>query len=482
MALEIMIIVVGLLLLVSVLASKASGRLGVPALLLFLLIGMLAGSEGPGGIYFDDAELAQQLGVIALIFILFSGGLDTDWGFVRPVLWRGLLLSTLGVAVTAFLVGWFSHVHLGFPLAQGLLLGAIVSSTDAAAVFTVLRSRGVRLRKRISSLLELESGSNDPMAVFLTISLLEVIQSPSMNMMALIPMFFQQMAVGAVAGALFGWLTVKILNSINLDHGGLYPAITIGSVLLSYGAATAMGGNGFLTVYAMGLLMGNRDFVQRRTLARFHDGIAWLMQIAMFLALGLLVFPSELVPIAIPGLALTFFLMLVARPLAVFLTLAFSDVSLRGRVAIGWVGLRGAVPIILATFPMLAGIPFAGTIFNIVFFVVFASVLLQGTSIPLVAKFLRVDEFDGKHPSPGVALPPRPQSDLVTMTVAPASPIAGEQIVHARFPKDSLVLLVYRDHEFFLPNGRTALQPDDKLIILTSKQSVDAVRSRVEGK
>jgi potassium/hydrogen antiporter len=478
---EIIVIVLGVLLLVSVLASKASGRLGVPALLLFLLIGMLAGSEGPGGIYFDDAELAQWLGVLTLIFILFSGGLDTAWSFVRPVLWRALLLSTLGVAVTAFLVGWFSHVFLGLPLVQGLLLGAIVSSTDAAAVFVILRSRGIILRKRTKSILELESGSNDPMAVFLTISLLELIQNPDMEIVALIPMFFHQMGFGLVLGLIFGWLTVELVNRINLEYDGLYPAITTASVLLTFGATNVVGGSGFLAVYVAGLLMGNRNFVHRRTLARFHDGIAWLMQIAMFLALGLLVFPSELVSVVLPGLALAAFLMFVARPMAVFLCLAFSKASMRGRILIGWIGLRGAVPIILATFPLLAGIPLAATMFNLIFFVVFASVLLQGTSIPFAARRLGVRDRAADPEPAGVTLPTRPQSDLVTMEARRSSPIAGRQIVYAGLPKDTLILLIFRGNEFFTPNGRTLIHPGDRLIILTSKRSVDAVRERVEG-
>lgn len=479
--LELVIIVVGLLLLVSVLASKASGRLGVPALLLFLLIGMVAGSEGPGGIHFDDPQLAQWLGVIALAFILFSGGFDTAWSFVRPMLWRALLLSTLGVVVTAFLVGWFSHRYLGLPLTQGLLLGAIVSSTDAAAVFAVLRSRGVVLRKRIRSILELESGTNDPMAVFLTVSLLELIRLPTMELVDLIPRFFHQMAFGLIAGILFGWLTIELINRINLESGGLYPAITISSVLLTYGLTQTVGASGFLAVYVSGIVMGNRNFVQRRTLARFHDGVAWLMQITMFLALGLLVFPSELVPVVLPGMALAAFLILVARPLAVFLCLAFSRVSMRGRVMIGWVGLRGAVPIILATFPLLARVPLAGTMFNLVFFIVLASVLLQGTTIPFLSKKLGVDDPSSAPEPSGVALPKRPQSDLVTMAVHPSSLIAGKQIVYASLPKDTLILLVFRKNEFFIPNGRSVIEPGDRLIILTSKASVDRVRARIEG-
>lgn len=477
MTLEYALIVVALLLLVSVVASNASGRLGVPALVIFLVIGMLAGSEGPGGIWFDDAELAQWLGVIALAFILFSGGLDTKWSFVRPELGRALLLSTIGVALTAALIGWFAYRFLAFPPLHGFLLGAIVSSTDAAAVFAVLRARGVALRPRLKALLELESGTNDPMAVFLTVGLLDLIRSPTLEFTSLVPMFAQQMVIGLLAGWVFGRLTVEVVNRVELGYDGLYPAITIASVLLTYGATTEVGGSGFLAVYVSGLVMGNSIFVHHRSLTRFHDGLAWLTQIIMFLTLGLLVFPSQVVPVILPGIALAGFLMFVARPIAVFLCLAFSHVTLRGRALVGWIGLRGAVPIVLATFPLLAGVDLAPTMFNLVFFVVLASVLLQGTSIPFLAKTLHVDDGEAETNEP--ALPARPHSDLVTIEVQPLSGVAGKRIVFAGLPEDTLILLVYRGNEFFVPNGRTVVEGGDRLIVLTSKESVEKVRARL---
>ncbi len=357
LTIEYLLLAASGLLLLSVIASKASGRLGVPALLLFLLIGMLAGSDGPGGIHFDDPWFAQSLGVVALAFILFAGGLDTHWASVRPVLGYGVALSTLGVAITAGLVGWFATVALEMSWTDGLLIGAIVSSTDAAAVFAVMRSRSVSLREPLKPLLELESGSNDPMAVFLTLGLISLITGASGSPLDLIPMFVRQMVLGAAIGYGTGKLMVLLVNRLRLEYEGLYPVLTLSLVLLTYSGSTWLGGNGFLAVYLAGLMMGNSEFLHKRSLMRFHDGLAWLMQIAMFLTLGLQVFPTQLVPIAGPGLLLALFLMVCARPVSVFATLAFTGLSFKKKTMVAWVGLRGAVPIILATFPLLAGVP-----------------------------------------------------------------------------------------------------------------------------
>src|SRR6185295_1976295 len=341
--------------------------------LLFIVLGMLAGSDGPGGIPFDDAHLAQSLGVVALALILFSGGLDTEWASVRPVLGKGLALSTVGVLITAILVGLFAKVVLGFSLLEGVLLGAIVSATDAAAVFSVLRARSVGIKGHVRPLLELESGSNDPMAVFLTTGLIGIMTHPGESVFSLIPMFIQQMALGAALGYAMGKLIVLTINRLALEFEGLYPVLTLSLILLTYGAVAALGGNGFLSVYIAGLIMGKNDFIHKRSVTRFHDGLAWLMQIAMFLALGLLVFPSHLLPIVGLGLLSSLFLMLIARPVSVLVTLAFSRMGLNEKLMISWVGLRGAVPIVLATFPLLAGMPKSEIIFDLVFFIVLTS-------------------------------------------------------------------------------------------------------------
>ena len=467
-----------ILLLASVVASKATGRLGVPALLVFVVIGMLAGSEGPGGIHFDDPAIAQSLGVVALIYILFSGGMDTNWASVRPVLGSALMLATIGVALTAVLVGLFATAVLGFNLLEGLLLGSIVSSTDAAAVFAIMRSKGVSLRGQLKSLVELESGTNDPMAVFLTTALISLLTLPDASVVDLIPMFIQQMVLGGLLGYGFGRLTVFVLNRINLDYDGLYPVVTIAAALIIYSAANLIGGNGFLAVYLGGLVIANSVFIHKRTLLRFHDGVAWLMQIAMFTALGLLVFPSHVLAVAGQGLLLSAFLILIARPISVFLTLLPIRLELRAKAMVGWVGLRGAVPIILATFPLLEEIPANVTIFNLVFFIVFTSVLIQGTSIPLVARLLGVDQPLRARPRLPLEFEPTGgiQGDLVELDILPDSHAAGKRIVDLGLPPGALFVLVGRGEEFMVPTGNTVLKPGDTILVLANDQSLLRVR------
>jgi len=390
-SLEYLLLVSSTLILVSIITLKLSSKLGIPSFLLFLAIGMLAGSDGPGGIHFDYPELVQSLGVIALTFILFSGGLDTEWKTIRPILWEGLSLSTLGVLVTALLVGLFATWVLDFTLVEGLLLGAIVSCTDAAAVFMVLRARNLRLKRRVSSLLEFESGSNDPMAVLLTLGIIRLLTAPSTSLLELTTMFLLQIFIGSLIGYGMGAAMRKIVNAVDLEQEGLYSVLTIALVLFTYGLTSSLGGNGFLAIYLAALVMGKKDFTHRDILLRFHEGLAWLMQITMFLILGLQVFPSRLAPLVGAGLLISGFLIFFARPVSVFLSLLFAKATLAEKTFISWVGLRGAVPIILATFPLVAGIPQADFIFHLVFFIVLTSVLLQGPLIPALAKFLKLE-------------------------------------------------------------------------------------------
>ncbi len=483
MSIEFILTGAGILLLLSIIASKASGRLGVPSLVLFLVIGVLAGSEGLGGIDFANPWLAQSLGVVALAFILFSGGLDTDWKSVRPVLWHGLGLSTLAVLVTAASVGLFAMLLLNFSFLEGLLLGAIVSSTDAAAVFAVMRSRSIGLQTRIKRILEFESGSNDPMAIFLTLGFITLIMNPGISALSLVPMFFQQMLLGGLVGYGLGRLMVWGINRINLGYDGLYLVFTLSVVMLVYGLTSLIGGNGFLAVYIVGLVMGNHHFIHKKSIARFHDGIAWLMQIVMFITLGLLVFPSQLVPVVWVGLLLSLFLIFVARPLGVFATLGLARMRPQEMAVISWVGLRGAVPIILATFPLIAGVAQAEVIFNLVFFIVLTSVLLQGPSIPLVAKWFKVD-------APLVASPRYPlefeaaanlDSELVEVEIPEDSPVAGRQIVKLGLPDEALVVLISRDNTFVVPRGATVLKGKDRILVLADESSLKQVRAIVRS-
>ncbi len=379
-----------LLLLSSIFAWKVSSKLGIPALLLFLAIGMLAGSDGPGGIYFDNAQVAQSVGVVALAFILFAGGLETEWKIVRPALGGALSLSTIGVLLTAVVVAVFALLILHVSFLEGLLLGAIISATDAAAVFSVLGAKNLQLTGKLLPMLELESGTNDPMAVFLTLGLIRLLTDPHESIWGVILLFVQQMGIGAVFGLVIGWGATWLINHLNLDVEGLYRVFTIALVLFAYGSTAILGGSGFLAVYLAGLLLGNSSVQRVDRLSHFHDSLAWLMQIAMFLILGLLVFPSHLPAVIGSGLLITFVAVFIARPASVLVALLPVKMPMREKLFVSWVGLRGAVPIVLATFPLLAGLSRASLLFDLVFFVVLASVLLQGTTVSLVAKWLGV--------------------------------------------------------------------------------------------
>ena len=482
-AFEYILLGMAVLLLLSVISSKASTQLGVPTLVLFLAIGMLAGSDGPGGIYFDNPWLAQSLGTVALIFILFSGGLDTKWSEAKSVLWRGAILSTLGVILTAAIVAYAAFYVLDFSVLEAMLLAAIISSTDAAAVFSILRSSHISLKGDLRPLLELESGSNDPMAIFLTTSLIGLIQSPSTSPLALVPTFAQQMALGGVFGIISGRAMAHLINRIRLDYQGLYPVLTISLVLITYAVTSILGGNGFLAVYLAGLALANHSFIHKRSLMHYHDSLAWLMQIAMFLTLGLLVFPSRLVPVAGIALFICFVLMFMARPIAVLLCLLpFRDMSIKERVLISWVGLRGSVPIILATFPLISGISQADMIFNVVFFVVLASVLVQGSTIPFVARRLGLEMPLETQPE----IPEKQEKDawesMAKLKVFPGSAAAGKQIADLNIPEDTWIAVLRRDGHPMRPSGSTVLKAGDRLTVQSGGQSLELLRRLVEKK
>lgn len=479
----LILLVTGILVLASILASRISDRLGLPALVVFLCIGMLAGSDGPGGIYFENAAAANLVGTIALAFILFSGGLDTNWRLIRPVLARGILLSTGGVVLTALLMGLFAWLFFGFSPIVALLLGAIISSTDAAAVFSVLRGKGVGLKGNLRPLLEFESGSNDPMAIFLTLSLTQLLITPDAPWSSLIMAFFINMVLGVVVGLAIGRFASFLLNRIRLDYEGLYPVVSLSLVLLTFGAAEMLQGNGFLAVYVCGIVLNGVDFAHKRSVAKFHDGIAWLMQIGMFLVLGLLVFPSELPSVALMSLVAALFLMFVARPLAVFLCLWGSEFSRNDRILVSWTGLRGAVPIVLATYPLMAGYEQSALIFDVVFFIVLTSVMVQGTLLMPIARKLKVDEPLASRPTFSLSIERQGllQGETREIEILPEMCAVGKRVADLGVPSDILILLIGRGDGFVVPRGQTLIQPYDTLLMLGEgsllKETQDVLRA-----
>ncbi len=476
---EFLLLGIAILLLLAVLASKASGKLGLPALVFFLLMGMLAGSEGLVGIYFDNPWLTQLAGTVALAYILFAGGLETHWEEVHPVLRPAISLSTLGVLLTAISVGLFVTWVLDWSPVEGILLGAIISSTDAAAVFTILRARETRLTGRLEQLLELESGSNDPMAVFLTIGLTRLVADSSSSVLSLVPMFLVQFAIGGALGWLMGKGGALLLNNIRLKEQGLYSVLTTSLVVMIYGATTSLGGNGFLAVYLAGIVMGNTPFVHRRSLTRYHDGLSWLLQIAMFLVLGLQVFPSQLTGLVLTGLLLAAFLMFVARPLSVAVSLLGSPFSLREKTMVAWVGLRGAAPIVLATFPLLAGLEKANQIFNLIFFVVLVSVLLQGTTLPLVGRLLKVNSSASQEEGGSFAEDffEKYQGDLKEFGISKESPAQAKRIVDIDLPSNVLLVLIKRGEVVIIPRGDVVLQAGDRVLVASDVVGLEKLKA-----
>ena len=478
LTIENILLIGSILLFISILAGKTSYRFGVPTLIFFLIVGMLAGSEGIGKINFDNPVTAQFIGVVALNFILFSGGLDTKWSYIKPVLARGLLLSTFGVLLTTAAVGVFIWKITPFTLLEGLLLGAIVSSTDAAAVFSILRAKSVGLKKNLRPTLELESGSNDPMAYFLTLTLTSLVVNQDQSLLLVIPFFIKQIAFGIAVGLGMGKLSVLIINRIRLDFEGLYSVLVIALMSFTFSFTDSIGGNGFLAIYLAAVYIGNHDIIHKKTIMRFFDGIAWLMQIVLFLTLGLLVFPSQIIPVIGIGLLISLFMILVARPLSVYACLSFFGLKNREKLFISWVGLRGAVPIVFATYPLIAGVDKANMIFNIVFFISVTSVLLQGTTLPLMAKWLHVSVPEkAKRRTPlDIELSDNVKSELTEIVIPPETDVVGKQIVELGFPKTAIIAMIKRDGKYITPNGSTVLEPRDTLLVLAEdEESMDAV-------
>lgn len=465
-----------ILIFISILISKTGYRFGIPTLLLFLLVGMLFGSDGLG-LQFNSAEDAQFIGMIALSIILFTGGMDTKYSDIRPVLKQGILLSTVGVLLTTLLTGLFifyisgwDDTNIELSLMASLLLAATMSSTDSASVFNLLRSQKMNLKENLRPMLELESGSNDPMAYMLTIVLIQVLSSGgALSTGLLLRDLLVQFLIGGAVGYSMGRLMSWLINRIGLSNSSLYSILLLSMVFMTFTATDLLKGNGYLAVYISGIVTGNAKLVHRKEINTFMDGLTWLFQIIMFITLGLLVNPHELLDTAAVALLIGGFMIVVARPVSVFACLLpFRNFSVRARLFVSWVGLRGAVPIIFATYPVITNIADSHRLFNIVFFITLLSLIVQGMTISSVARWLKLDLPLRKEGNEfGVELPEEIDSQLHDITLTEAMLRNGNRLADMDIPRGSLVMLVKRGNEFLIPNGQMYLQAGDKLLFIT---------------
>ena len=475
---ENILLVGSILLFVSIIVGKTGYRFGVPALLLFLVVGMLFGSDGLG-LQFHNAKEAQFIGMVALSIILFSGGMDTKYTEIKPILVPGIVLSTAGVLLTALFTGLFiwwlsgmSWTNIQLPLITSLLLASTMSSTDSASVYAILRSQKMKLKHNLRPMLELESGSNDPMAYMLTIVLIQFIQSSGMGVGNILGSFIIQFIVGAVAGYLLGKLAILMLNKLNIDNQSLYPILLLAFVFFTFSITDLLKGNGYLAVYIAGMMVGNNKIMYRKEIYTFMDGLTWLFQIIMFLCLGLLVNPHEMLEVSVVALLIGIFMIVIGRPLSVFLCLLpfGKKITMKSRLFISWVGLRGAVPIIFATYPVVANVPGAHSIFNIVFFITIVSLIVQGTTVSWVARILGLSTPLEKTGNDfGVELPEEIDSDLRDVTVTEEILKKGETLKDMNLPKGTLVMIVKRGDEYLIPNGTIKLHVGDKLLLISEK-------------
>ncbi|MBS4025403.1 MAG: potassium/proton antiporter [Clostridia bacterium] len=467
------ILLAAFLLIVGVLATKFSTRIGVPALILFILVGMIIGSDGLGLIYFDNVNYAQIIGILALVIILFEGGLSTKWSTVKPIVIPSMTLATVGVLITSLVVAVAAKLILGVTWLEGFLFGAIVGSTDAAAVFAVLK--GQNIRERLAATMEAESGSNDPMAVILTLSFIQLITVEAPNYFLLVGAFFWQMGLGVIMGLAMGKLALNAINRINLDSSGLYPVFAVAFALLTYSITALIGASGLLAVYVAAVVIGNSELTYQYSIFRFSEGFAWMMQILMFMILGLLIFPSQLftLDVVIKGLLLSVILILIARPAAVFLSLIRMGFNLKEKIFLSWAGLKGAVPIVLATFPMVAGLENSQMFFNVVFFVVLTSALIQGSTITLFAtklNLLGAKKVEPPHSLELVSIG-KVNAEIIECEANEEMDITGKTLAQIAFPKDVLVTAIVRAGELITPSGKTKVEPEDILYIMVSRES-----------
>jgi cell volume regulation protein A len=470
----VMLLLVGAVLAASVLGALASARTGVPVLVAFLAFGMLLGSDGPGGIEFDDAELAREVGIIGLVLILFEGGLQTSWRRLREVAIPAALLSTVGVVVTAVLTGVAAQALFDLTWLEAILLGAVVASTDAAAVFATLRF--TQIRRRLARTLEAESGGNDPMAIALTIGLIAWIESPDTDGFdQLVLVVVRQLGLGLIVGVALALAATWVFARLPRSVGPFAPVASLAAAGIAFGAADVIGGSGFLSVYLVGLAVGSTPSRYRRQLVGFHEGLAFLAQVALFIVLGLLVFPHQLTDVAVSGLALALLLVFGIRPIAVWLSTAFNDFTARERLLLGWAGLRGAVPIVLATFVLSSQVDPANTIFNAVFFVVVVSAILQGTTLERVAE--KLDLVSPARPThePPIEVGESSALDLLDFVVAPDHAIAGSAVREVGLPRAAIIAVIVRGDDSIPPRGSTIIGPGDRLFVLVPHELRPAV-------
>ena len=463
------------LLMAGILIQKPGYRFGIPALLLFLVVGMIFGCDGLG-VQFDDVRGAQFVGMVSLSIILFAGGLGTRIKDIKPILAPGIVLSTVGVllttAITGIFVWWISGLSwtsIHFALLPSMLLAATMSSTDSASVFGILGAQKMNLRHNLRPTLELESGSNDPMAYLITTMLVDVlVTGDSVTVVSLLRIFLVQFVLGALFGFAFGRLGVWMLNRLNLDNRALYPIMAVAICFLTFSLTDTLGGNGYLAIYVTGIVIGNEKVSFRRETITFIDGLSWLCQIVMFLMLGLLVNPLEMWQVAGMALLIGLFMIVVARPISVFFSLIpFSNIPFKGKVFISWVGLRGAVPILFATYPVVAGLEDHHTIFNIVFFITILSLLVQGTTITSMAQYLKLSEPLLNDVSDfGVEIPEDSGSSLKDLYVTSTMLEKGSFVRDLHLPQGQLVMMVKRDNELLVPNGQLELREGDHLLII----------------
>lgn len=482
---ENILLIGSILIFCSILISKTGYRFGIPTLLLFLLVGMFFGSDGLG-IQFHSASDAQFVGMMALSIILFTGGMDTKLHEVRPVMVQGILLSTVGVLLTTLLTGAFifyisewNQTNIQLTFMVSLLLAATMSSTDSASVFNLLRSQQMNLKENLRPMLELESGSNDPMAYMLTIVLIEVISSGSgLNVWHITQGLFTQFVFGGIIGYAFGRFAIWLINKINLSNSSLYPILLLSLIFITFTLTDFVKGNGYLAVYILGVVVGNAKLAFRKDINTFMDGLTWLFQIIMFLTLGLLVNPHELLDVAAVALLIGLFMIVAARPISIFVCLLpFRHISNKARLFVSWVGLRGAVPIIFATYPVIAQIPGSNQLFNIVFFITLLSLVIQGMSIAKVAKWLKLDLPQKKEGNEfGIELPDEIDSELHEITLTPEMLKAGNRLADMHLPQGTLVILIKRGYEFLIPNGQAELHTGDKLLIISENKQVPLTR------